>query len=116
MNDLAQLEFSSRDGCCIATCTGEIDISNVDDIRVLLNAHLDRALPVVIDLTATTYLDSAGVHLIFGLAERLKVRRQPLRLVVPPDALISRVLELSDLVGHVTIHADLSDALGRPTS
>ena len=45
----------------------------------------------------TTYLDSAGIAGLFRLAERLRIRRQDLRLVVPPDSPIRAVLRLTHL-------------------
>ena len=37
---------------------------------------------LVVDLAATTYLDSAGINLLFGLADELRDRQQRLHLVV----------------------------------
>jgi anti-sigma B factor antagonist/stage II sporulation protein AA (anti-sigma F factor antagonist) len=111
MDELATVELSSVDGCCVATVSGEIDISNADTIRRVLDAGIGDAHRLVLDLAATTYLDSVGVHLIFDLAGRLTVRRQELALVVPDDALISRVLGLADLPTHVKVHRDLAAAL-----
>jgi anti-anti-sigma regulatory factor len=59
-----------------------------------------RAVPdntplVILDLSATTYLDSTGIEMIFRLHDRLRLRRQELRLVVPPKAPIRAVLELT---------------------
>jgi anti-anti-sigma factor len=111
MDELARVDLSAVDGCCVATVSGEIDISNADAIRRNLDAGIDGHQRVVLDLSATTYLDSVGVHLIFDLAKRLTVRRQQLALVVPEEALISRVLVLADLPTHVELHRDLAEAL-----
>ena len=43
------------------------------------------------------YLDSAGVELLFDLARRLRTHRQRLRLVVPAEAPMRRVLDLCDI-------------------
>jgi anti-sigma B factor antagonist len=52
---------------------------------------------LVVDLTETTYLDSAGVQFLFHLAQRLESRRQHMRLVVPEEAPIRSVLELTGM-------------------
>jgi anti-anti-sigma factor len=112
MDELAHVDLSDVDGCCVATISGEIDVSNADAIRRTLAAGIGDRRRLVLDLSGTTYLDSVGVHLIFDLAGRLTVRRQQLALVVPEEALISRVLGLADLPSHVELHRDLADAVG----
>jgi len=52
---------------------------------------------VVVDRSGTAYLDSAGIAMIFRLAERLSYSRPELRLVVPPDAPIRAVIRLTKL-------------------
>jgi hypothetical protein len=52
---------------------------------------------VVVDLTGTTYVDSAAIASFFRLSQRLRDRRQDLRLVVPPASPIRAVVELTRL-------------------
>jgi anti-anti-sigma factor len=81
-----------------ASISGEIDLSNARLLLDTIAATMpDDAAVVVLDLTATTYLDSAGIAALFRLAERLRIRRQDLRLVVPPDSPIRAVLRLTRL-------------------
>ena len=61
---------------------------------------------VLVDLSETSYLDSAGIAMIFRLVARLTWRRQELRLVVPADAPIRKVLELTKL-GSVVLVRDV---------
>ena len=100
MNDLARLEARDVVGARLLEISGEIDLSNAGD---LMNA-VTRAVPddtplVILDLSRTSYLDSTGIDMIFRLADRLRLRRQELRLVVPPRSSIRTVLELTN-VGH----------------
>jgi anti-sigma B factor antagonist len=67
----------------------------------------------VVDLTETSYLDSAGIRLIFGLAERLSRRGQELRLVVPDGAPIERVLVLTNVGEVASFDRTVSEALAR---
>jgi anti-anti-sigma factor len=62
----------------------------------------DDAAVIFLDLSDTAYLDSAGIAMIFRLAERLTYNRQELRLVVPPDAPIRVVIRLTRLDQSVT--------------
>jgi anti-anti-sigma factor len=70
----------------------------------------DRA-GLIIDLSRVTYLDSAGIEFLFDLARRLRTHRQRLRLVVPTDAPMRRVLELCDMEPAAPIDATVEGAL-----
>ena len=52
------------------------------------------AYALVLDLRAVSYLDSAGVRLLFDLADRLHARRQELVVVVPAGSLLANVLRM----------------------
>ena len=46
-----------------ATIAGEIDISNASELRRSIDAQLADTTTVIIDLSATTFVDSTGVAL-----------------------------------------------------
>ena len=71
----------------------------------------NEAAGLVIDLSQVTYLDSVGIELLFDLARRLRTHRQRLRLVVPVDAPMRRVLELCDIDRAAPIDATVEAAL-----
>jgi anti-sigma B factor antagonist/stage II sporulation protein AA (anti-sigma F factor antagonist) len=111
MSDLSLVEMSGDD-VVVARLSGEIDLSNAADVRDQLSAGVpNTALGLVIDLTATTYLDSSGVHLVFDLAERLTRRQQVLRVVVPAGAPIRRVLRVVELDETVPVLATVDEAV-----
>lgn len=96
MTDLARVESSTVDGTPIVRVSGEVDLSNAELVRDKIAAAVpDTAAVIVLDLSETAYLDSAGIAMIFRLAERLEYNRQELRLVVPPDAPIRAVIRLT---------------------
>jgi anti-sigma B factor antagonist/stage II sporulation protein AA (anti-sigma F factor antagonist) len=110
--NLARLDFERRDRVLIVRIDGEIDLSNADQIRDDVAAQLPQdAAGIALDLTATTYLDSSGIRLLFDLAQRLQTRRQQLALVVTDQALVRRVILLTKLDDAVPLHASLDDAL-----
>jgi anti-anti-sigma factor len=111
MSDLSHVELSGDD-VVVARLSGEIDLSNAADVGDQLSAGVpNTALGLVIDLTATTYLDSSGVHLVFDLAERLSRRQQVLRVVVPAGAPIRRVLRVVELDETVPVLATVDEAV-----
>ena len=113
MTELSQVEFSGDD-VIVARITGEIDLSNASEVGEALSAAVpNTALGMVIDLTATSYLDSSGVHLLFELGERLGRRQQQLRVVVPEGGPIRRVLRIVELDETVPVLASVDDAVAQ---
>jgi anti-anti-sigma factor len=113
VDELANVVVRRRGTASVATITGEIDISNVDDVASVLDGQLaEDAAVQVIDLTGTSYLDSAGLRILYVIAERLRARRRTLHLVVPEEAPILRLLELIDLPQHVEMHTTIADVPG----
>jgi anti-anti-sigma factor len=92
------LEVEENEGILIARLLGDIDMANARDVGAQLTAAIPNStLGVVLDLTGTTYLDSSGIQFVFDLAERLNGRQQQLRVAVPANAPIRRVLRVVEL-------------------
>lgn len=107
------IEVSDDPHWPVARLTGAIDLSNVDDVgRRLEEAVSNRAHGLIVDLSGVTYLDSTGLRLIFRLARQLGDRQQGLRLVVPEESRIRRVLQLAGVASVVQVSPDLAQ-LGR---
>ena len=93
----------------VARMTGAVDLSNVDSLgRQLEDSVSNRARGLVLDLSGVTYLDSTGLRLIYRLARQLGDRQQGLRLVVPDDSRILRVLTLAGVGTVARVGADLA--------
>ena len=87
-------------------------MSNADEIRTVLEDRLvEDATTYVIDLTGTQYLDSAGLRMLFTIAERLRVRGRTLHLVVPEGASVRRLLTIVEMPSRVSMHARVDEAL-----
>jgi anti-anti-sigma factor len=109
---IAGFEFEQRESVLVASVDGEIDSSNAAELRLALSERLPSASSaLVLDLTAVTYLDSSGIHLLFDLGRRLAARRQSLRLVVPEGAPMRRVLELCAIDTVAPMDKELEDSL-----
>jgi anti-anti-sigma factor len=95
MNELATL-VTHRDGDrFFLRLVGEVDMSNVPDLTTEIEETLPNDAPlVVVDLTGTTYLDSAGVQLLFTVARRLRSRRHQVAIVAPQDSPVRAVLDM----------------------
>jgi anti-anti-sigma factor len=104
VTELATIE-THRDGDqCFLRIRGEVDMSNVTDLASAIEEALPNDAPfVVVDLTETTYLDSAGVQLLFRVAGRLRSRRHQVAIVAPRDGPVRAVLDLVGLAALVTL-------------
>src|SRR4051794_39194408 len=84
--------------------TGEVDLSNVDEFCAALESAVpNSAFGLSLDLSGVTYLDSTGIRVLFRLDRELRERQQRLRIVVPEDAVIRRVLELAGVFGSLDV-------------
>lgn len=112
MTPLATVEIMARERILVASVAGEVDASNVDDIRTRITAMIpNEALGVVVDLSEVRYLDSAGVGLLFELAGRLSAAGQHIRLTLPESSLVRRVLELTAVEAVAPIDTSLEASL-----
>jgi anti-anti-sigma factor len=111
---LCRVEVVRVQGYTVAHLAGEVDVSNVAHIERELDAAAGRVRLFIVDLSSTDYFDSAGIRLLFLLATRLKTRRQELRVVVPPQAVVRRVLEITDFVRAVPVFQSLDEATATP--
>jgi anti-anti-sigma factor len=108
MTELARVEASTVNGTRVVRVRGEIDLSNAAQVRDAICAALDAEAVVLVDLSDTGYLDSAGIAMIFRLAERLTYNRQELRLVIPPEAPIRAAVRLTKLDQVIRVQDSIS--------
>jgi anti-sigma B factor antagonist/stage II sporulation protein AA (anti-sigma F factor antagonist) len=112
MTLLAHIAEEHRGQIAIARLNGEIDASNVNWIESRLRALLtNQSDGLTVDLSDTSYLDSAGIALMFSLAATLREHRQQLRLVVVDGSPIARMVALTGLDRSVPIHPTLEAAV-----
>ncbi len=96
----------------VAKLAGDVDISRAEPIKVeLLRAIGNEEFGLVIDLREVTYLDSAGVNVLFEVSERLSGRQQRLVLLLPDTALIQRVLELVNAKSVMDTRSTIDEAV-----
>jgi anti-anti-sigma factor len=84
--------------------SGEIDISNAAQLARSLKgavSNLDKEL--VLDLSNVSYVDSAGIRVMFELARSLTDHQQRLVLVVPEDSGVRRSLTFGGLLHAVDV-------------
>jgi anti-sigma B factor antagonist len=112
MSTTADIAVDRRGGWTVAHVDGELDMTNCSYVR----DELTRSIPsevdgMVVDLSGTIYLDSAAIELLFEMARRLGRRRQRLRIVLPAESPLQRVLELTDVAAVAPIHPTVEAAV-----
>jgi len=106
------IDVERVDNVPVARPRGDIDAANAsaihDELACCLGPDSDN---LVLDLSETRYLDSAALDMLLRLSERLRQRRAALRVVVPPESQLSRILAIVALPQAVPVHRTLEQAL-----
>jgi anti-sigma B factor antagonist len=109
---LADVQFFDHERVVVARLTGEIDLSNANSIEAAIaEATPNHVLALILDVSALDYLDSAGIHLIYKLREKLRARGQTLRLVIPPQSPANDALRLAGVSRNVDTAETLEAAM-----
>jgi anti-anti-sigma factor len=112
VNDPAGLDFIRNGLVIVARMPVEVEITQTPSLRgQLVQAVENRDLGLVIDLTATKYLDSSGVNMLFELGEGLAARQLQMAVVIPQGGLVERVVSIVDLGSAMPIHRDVESAV-----
>ncbi len=87
---------ASSDGAAQSTVlvSGEVDVSNADELRAALDGCLDEgASGLVVDISDVPYIDSTGIGVLVGVAHRAGERGASFE-VARPQRNVARVLGL----------------------
>ncbi|MDQ3826369.1 MAG: STAS domain-containing protein [Actinomycetota bacterium] len=92
----ARVKTSAHDGSVRIYLSGEIDLANAtaieEQIRDAITPHPHA---VSLDLGGLTYMDSAGIRVLYRIASRLHALQIILELIAPLDSPTRRLIELS---------------------
>jgi anti-anti-sigma factor len=106
----ADLSFDRVGDTPVAHINGEIDLANADAIgAAIFDSLSNQELGLVADLTDVTYVDSAGIRMLFELSRSMEEHRQRLIVVVPGGSPARRSLEVGGLMSSVQIVETVGD-------
>ena len=101
MSETEIVRTENVDGVLVARLLGEVDLSNISEVTTALTEGMagpDRtAGHLVLDLSETSYIDSAGINLVYDLTRRMRRRGRTVRLVVPESSPVRRVLTIASV-------------------
>jgi anti-anti-sigma factor len=98
-----------RGGTGMLLVSGEVDLSTASRLEAAIARAAEPGLPLILDLTAVEFLDSAGARVLAEADQDLDDRGG--RLLIVPSAAVGRVFELGGLDQMLHVHATLGDAL-----
>ena len=95
----------------IVAVAGEIDLFTAPEFKQRVSAPIDAGRSnVIVDLTATTFIDSSSLGVLIGAHRRLKLRGGSLVVVCDNDAIV-KTFRITGLDGVFTLVKSLDDAL-----
>jgi anti-sigma B factor antagonist len=95
----------------VVSLPAEIDISNADQIREDLLSVVNRgATTLVVDMSATTFCDSAGVNALVRTLKRATANGAGMRLVVSTHA-VRRVFDITGVDHLIDIYPSVAASL-----
>jgi anti-sigma B factor antagonist len=111
---MSPLDLERIDGVPIAHVREDIDAANSAVVhQQLADALGPEASSLVVDLSETRYLDSAGIDMLLRLSDRLDHRRAELILVIPDASQLKRLATIVGLPDAIAIHPTLAAALAQ---
>ena len=109
-----EIEFRSADDALVVGVVGEVDSDSAPALRAALADAVDRSAggPCVVDFTGVTFLGSAGLTALLDATRQADALGRSLRVVVPADRHVFRLLELTGLDTVLRLHHGAAEALG----
>jgi anti-anti-sigma factor len=94
----AHLDVDAHQAQVRAVVSGEVDLANAAEVQHRLFAEIPNwATLVQVDLTGVRYLDSAGLAVLFRLADRLRVGQTELQVLAPSGSPARSAIEVTGM-------------------
>jgi anti-anti-sigma factor len=113
MTDVTPLGLSGR-ALIVGTLievVGEVDAATVAQLSAYIEReHPDAGLPLVLDLSGVSFMDSSGLHVLVQQHHRQEEHGSGLHLAAPHER-VRRILEITGVGQVLHTHATLDQAL-----
>ena len=107
--DRLRLRTEEVAGVAVARLDGQVDKLGVDQARTQLDP-LAASGKLVVALDNVTFIDSAGLHALFGLGNVAAASGGRVALSVPPGSPVARVVEIVRLGDAIPVLDSVEDA------
>ena len=110
--DLVVVVAGDDHHAAVVTASGEVDLFTAPRLHAaLVEAASGGAPALLVDLSAVTFIDSAGLGVLVAAFKRSRAHGGALHLVVPPGR-VRRPLEVLGLDAVLPLHSSLDGAVG----
>ena len=99
--------LSETDGVCVASMIGELDLTNIQEVRATLEEAAAERGELIVSFLRCGYFDSQALGMLLSLHATLEDR---LVVVIPPNTMLQRVIEITNVDKLMTIVYTLDDA------
>lgn len=109
--EAAHVTLVERHGAAVVTAVGEFDLAMSARLQVELEAAiLDLSPRLVVDLSATLFMDSSAIGALMSAAKLAQSNGGWVRLVSPQRA-VRRILELTQIDSVLGVYDDVDAAI-----
>lgn len=92
-----RLQSSERNGCAVLQVFGEVDLASAPQLREALTTLVaDGELRIVVDLSATDFLDSTGLGALVTGLRRVRARGGSMKVVCTSPR-VCKVFEITSI-------------------
>jgi anti-anti-sigma factor len=112
-SDLLTVDINARGSAVVVSVRGELDLATVPVLRERLDSISevsDSPSPLVIDLSAVTFIGSAGLALLVEQHNKCEERGTPMALVVA-GSVVPRAIQVTALDQVFAVHTTVDDAI-----
>ncbi len=96
----------------VVSVTGEVDLFTAPEFRQRVSAPIEAGVEtVVVDLTATTFIDSSSLGVLIGAHRQLEQRDGRLTVVCDNPAIV-KTFKITGLDGVLALVPTMTDAVG----
>ncbi len=100
---LATFVISEADSVSTLSVFGEVDMSNVQDLRFNLSRLALHKFMIRLDLTGVAYMDSHAIQAMFEFATIAQTRPNAAEVVVGPNSVVGDLVTLTQLSDVITV-------------
>ena len=106
------VETTESGGATIVAIDGDVDLATVPELRTALQAVATAGdgRPLVIDLTAVTFMDSSGLAVLLAATKAARERDRPFAIVCP-EGPARLLLAVTGLDGKLPLQGSRAEAL-----
>lgn len=106
-----KLKHENYEQVTVISASGDMSVDELQPLRQLVTDRLEAdTRDFVIDLSATEFVDSAGLEALLWLQDQVDERLGQVRLVGPQDN-VRTILRITRLEHHFDAHDDVESAL-----